>query len=332
MSSKPGRDDPGLDDVCALPHRDRMSAILSEGYVGLENQALGLAEAAGLQPTICRIVPRRFYDRLPARVWPRPLDAVDGLERLGDGLLIAAGGTAAAVAAAIRRRDRRPIVQVQNPRMRLDRFDLVVVNRHDGIDGRNVLVTRTALHRATPARLAEARLVWADRLARVAGGRPLVAVLLGGSNGRLHLDERTGMALAASLAVMMDRDRVAIAATPSRRTDPLVVAQFRRTLEPRGAWIWDGQGDNPYFGLLALADAIVVTADSISMVSEAVATAAPVLVAALPGRSRRIGCFLRSLQDARRIRRFDGRFTPYGAEPLDDTLQAGQEVRRRLGF
>ena len=46
-------------------------------------------------------------------------------------------------------------------------------------------------------------------------------------------------------------------------------------LAPLGAWIWDMEGDNPYFGLLALADVIVATLDSISMVSEAAATHAP---------------------------------------------------------
>ena len=309
-----------------------MSSILTEGYAGLENQALGLAEAAGLAPSICRITPRPFWRRLPARAWPRPLSAVDGIEQVGPGLLIAAGGTAASVAVALRARDGRPLVQVQNPRMPLDRFNLVVVNAHDEIRGPNVIVTRTALHRATPARLLQALGAWSERLTALAGGRPLVAVLIGGSNGRLRLDANSGAELAAKLAHMADRDGVALAVTPSRRTAPDVIDALRTTLQPRGAWIWDGQGDNPYFGLLAAADAIVVTADSISMVSEAVATASPVLVAELPGRSRRIGRFLRSLHDMGRIRIFDGRLKRYDAYPLDDTAEAGQEMRRRLGL
>ena len=308
------------------------SSILSEGYIGLENQALGLAEAANLAPAICRITPKPFWRHLPARVWPRPLTAAEGIEQIGPGLLIAAGGTAAAIAAAFRLRDGRCIVQVQNPRMRLARFDLFVVNRHDEIEGCNVIVTRTALHRATAARLAEARIEWADRMSALACGRPLVAVLLGGSNGRLRLDVPVATSLAEKLAALAVRERAAIAVTPSRRTALDVVATMQRVLEPAGAWIWDGQGPNPYFGLLASADTIVVTADSISMVSEAVATKVPVLVAELPGRSRRVGLFLRALRDVGRIRPFNGRLEWYDAQPLDDTLEAGHEMRRRLGF
>ena len=103
-------------------------------------------------------------------------------------------------------------------------------------------------------------------------------------------------------------------------------------LAPHGAWLWDGSGDNPYFGLLALADAIVVTADSVSMISEAVATAAPVLVAALPGRSRRQAAFLRALIDDGRVRLYQGRFAHWPVAPLDDTAAAAAELCRRFGY
>ena len=70
-------------------------------------------------------------------------------------LVIGCGGMAAAVGAALRRGG-APVVQVQHPRMDPRRFDLIVVNRHDELTGPNVVVTRTALHRVTPARLAAA--------------------------------------------------------------------------------------------------------------------------------------------------------------------------------
>ena len=48
-------------------------------------------------------------------------------------------------------------------------------------------------------------------------------------------------------------------------------------------YLWDGEGENPYFGLLGLADFLVVTCDSVNMVSEAASTGKPVYVADLPG-------------------------------------------------
>ncbi len=308
-----------------MPHE---STILSEPYAGLQAQALGLAEAAGLEPGIVELRPRRPWSWVGAASWPAPLRAV-GLDEPPPGILFTAGGTAGAVGAACHRRG-SVVVQVQNPRISLRHFDLVVANRHDGLSGPNVIVTRTALHRATPARLAEARAIWEPRLAHLP--RPLVAVLVGGSNGRFRLGAAEGAALAGQLSGMMNRDRPGVALTSSRRTPPAVLQQLRQTLEPRGAWVWDMAGENPYFGLLALADAIIVTVDSISMVSEAVATQAPVLLADLPGRSARIGRFRRALLAEGRVRPFSGRLETWPVVPVDDTPQAGWEVSRRLGL
>ncbi len=306
----------------------RPSIVLSEPYAGLQAQAVGLAEAAGLAPELVSLQPRAPWRWFPARIWPAPLRGVR-LPDPGDAIVISAGGTAAVIGATLRR-SARPAVQVQHPRIDPARFDLIVVNRHDGLVGPNVVVTRTALHRATPARLAEAAAVWAPRLAHLP--RPLVAVLVGGSNGRFRLDADVAAALGASLAAMMRADRVGLALTPSRRTSADARAALQRAVTPLGGWVWDMAGENPYFGLLALADAIVVTEDSVSMVSEAVATSAPVLLAGLPGRSRRIRRFNRYLQEDGRLRPFAGRLDLWPVVPIDDTQAAADEMRRRLDF
>ncbi len=304
------------------------SVILAEDLAGMRSQALGLAEAAGLQPRMLTLQRRLPWWWMPARFWPSPLRAA-GVATPPERLLIGCGGKAAPVLAALRRRGRLA-VQIQHPRMDPRRFDQVVVTRHDGLRGANVITTRTALHRATAARLAVARAEWAERLAPLP--RPLLAVLVGGSNGRYRLEAAEGEALAAQLAATVRGDRVGLAVTPSRRTAPAVQRALRDALEPLGASVWDGTGENPYFGLLASADAIVVTIDSVSMVSEAVATAVPVLLAELPGRSRRIGAFLDGLRAEGRVRPFAGRLDLWPTSPLDDTAEAADTLRRRLGF
>lgn len=304
----------------------RASAILSEPLAGLQAQAMGLAGAAGLQPQIVALHPRAPWRWFAARTWPAPLRAVQ-VPDLGDAVLFTAGGTAGVVGAALRRPG-RPVVQIQHPRIDPARFDVVVVNRHDGLTGPNVVVTRTALHPATQDRLAQAAAEWAPRLAHLP--RPLVAVLAGGSNGRFRLDAAVARALGAQLSEMMRLDRVGLALTPSRRTSPEARAALHGAIAPHGGWMWDMQGANPYFGLLALADAIIVTEDSVSMVSEAAATRAPVLLAGLPGRSRRIRLFNQYLQEDGRIRPFAGRLETWPVTPVDDTQAAGDEVRRRL--
>ena len=303
------------------------SLIYSEPYAGLQAQALGLAEAAGFTPDIIDLRPRTLYAAIPPSLWPEPLGAVN-IKNPPKGLAFTVGGMGAAVGAALHKRGNQ-VVQVQHPRMDLKKFDLVVVNQHDEITGPNVIVTRTALHRATPARLEAERALWAPRFAHLP--RPLVAVLVGGSNGRFRLEGAEGTSLARSLISLMNYDKAGLIVTPSRRTPAKVRDALQISLAPRGAWIWDMQGENPYFGMLACADLIVATMDSISMVSEAVATKVPVLLAELPGKSRRNALFLQMLEDAGRTRQFFGRVKYWPVKPLDDTPMAAAELRRRLG-
>ncbi|MCW8307480.1 mitochondrial fission ELM1 family protein [Acidiphilium sp. PA] len=305
--------------------------ILCTDLAGLRNQALGLAEAAGFATDNRVIVPKAPWNYLSPMLWPRATCAVEAGALAGpDGdLMIGAGGAAARLVAALRRPD-LPAVIIQHPRMDADRFDAIIAAPHDAITGPNVIVARTAMHRVTPARLAEARAQWAPVFAHLP--RPLVAVLIGGSNGRYRLDTAAARQIADGLAGMMDADRASVMLTPSRRTDAAARAMFHETLAPRGAWVWDMAGDNPYFGMLALADAIVVTADSVSMVSEAVATSAPVMLARLPGKSTRIGAFMDDMVACGRARDFAGRLDLWPVTPLDDTPMAAGELRRRLGI
>lgn len=98
------------------------------------------------------------------------------------------------------------------------------------------------------------------------------------------------------------------------------MAVFRKRLEPHGIAVLTGSGDdNPYMGMLASADMIAVTTDSVSMISEAVATSAPVLVFPLPGRSSRISRFVKTLEDAGRVKWFDPAQVLWDVMPLDDT-------------
>ena len=304
--------------------------VVAEAFAGMQSQALGLTDAAGLTADVHAIAPRGIWRHIPAAFWPAPLRAVTPgvLAPPLPELLVGCGGKAAAVLAALRTRVRGVIVQ--HPRIDPRRFDLIIVGRHDELTGPNVFVARTALHRVSPQKLAAAAVEWGPRLADLP--RPLVAVLIGGTNGRFRLGVPEARALAGQLAAMMQSDKVGLILTPSRRTDPAVTAALAEALRPLGAVVWDGTGENPYFGMVALADAIVVTQDSVSMVSEAVATRAPVFLAELPGGSRRIGMFLKDLIDAGRVRPYQGRFKPWPVTPLDDTAAAAAEMCRRFGY
>ncbi|MDA0654034.1 MAG: mitochondrial fission ELM1 family protein, partial [Proteobacteria bacterium] len=213
-------------------------------------------------------------------------------------------------------------------------FDLVVVPRHDRLRGDNVVTTRGALHRVTGERLRRAADEFAADVAALP--RPLVAVLVGGDNGVYRLGPDQARDLGSKLGALA-RSGAGLAVTPSRRTGASNERILRDALAGLPAVVWDGGGANPYFGYLGLADAIVVTCDSVSMVSEAVSTGKPVYIFDLPGGSDKFRAFhagfradgfTRPLADALA----SGALDPWTYAPPDDTAMVAAEVLRRLSL
>ena len=288
------------------------------------SQAEGLTEALGwpFESIVVRL--RRPWSRLPAHRQLPGLLRYGLEERLPQpwpDLLISCSRRSASVSAAVRRAagGRTFAVHIQHPRCPPRYFDLVVPLQHDELAGPNVVATRTALHRVTPERLAAAAKEWQGRL-----GDLTVAVLLGGRTRSYRFTQETLDKLVSGLVGLDGR----IAITASRRTEPELVDALKARVSR--AWFWDGTGPNPYLGMLALARHIVVTEESVSMISEAVSTGKPVYVAGMKGGSRRLSRFQESLKAGGIIRPFDGRLAEWDYEPINDTPRIAAEVRRRM--
>lgn len=303
-----------------------------DGKIGMANQVIGLAEATGLAFVEKRLAIRSPWRHLAPAFWIHPLDAPgpqgDRLEPPWPELVIACGRLTIAPALAAKRASGGRIfwVQIQDPRYARHAVDLMVVPGHDPARGANVFATLGAVHRVTPARLAEGARRVAAQLADLP--RPLVAVLVGGSNRVFRMTDRRFAHFVDQLAALA-RQGFGIAVTPSRRTGASHERLLRERLAGRG-YIWDGVGENPYFGLLGLADALVVTADSVSMVSEAAATGKPVHVVDLEGGSAKFARFHQAMREAGVTRPFTGVIEHWCYVPPDDTARAAAEIRRRL--
>ena len=322
----PGKDDRDLSALTVW--------AMSDGKPGMENQCVGVAEALGVTPTIKRIAPRFPWKHLPPQLWINALDAPgpdgDAIAPPWPDLLISTGRQTVAVALAIKTASggRTFCVQIQNPTMGRRRFDLLAIPRHDRIKGRNVIETDGALHRVTPAKLTAEAEKFRTSLAHLP--RPLVAVLIGGSNAIYRMTPEIMRTLAGNLAKLCTDYGAGLAVTASRRTGAENENILRDALQDLPAVMWDGTGDNPYFGYLGLADAIVVTADSVSMTTEACSTGKPVYVAALEGGSPKFERFHAGLRERGITREFEGKLESWSYPPVNDTERVAEEIRLRL--
>ena len=300
----------------------------------MSNQCVGLAEALGVDFVVKIVRPRLPWRILAPQLWLSPLSAPgakgDSLLAPWPKLLIATGRQTVALSIAIKRASagKTFTVQIQNPAFGLSRFDLVAVPRHDEITGANIIVTEGALHRVTNERLACDAERFRPLLANLP--RPLIAVLVGGSNRQYRFTRKDAERLADQLQNLMREHGVGLAITMSRRTGEENERRLRDALNANNAYIWDGTGDNPYFGILELCDMIVVTSDSVSMVSEACATGKPVHVFHLDGGSEKFRRFHLNLHQRKITRKFTGNMESWSYKSLDDTRHVAREILKRM--
>lgn len=298
--------------------------ILTGGAIGFEVQALGIAEALGLAPEIKRVSPP------PPWRWIAPWGPAAPDPHIAPpwpDLLIASGRQSIPYARMIRRRSRgRTFVAVlQNPAIAPSHFDFVWAPAHDRLSGPNVLSTLVSPHRLTAVRLATEAAKLAPAIAHLP--HPRVAVLLGGTNAVYRLDEPAAAAIADALAALADAG-AGLMVTPSRRTGEAQTRIVRERLAGKRALVWDGTGDNPYFGFLGSADAVVVTCDSVNMVGEAAATGKPVHVIELDGGSPKFRRFLDGMYAHGAARRFDGRLENWSCVPLNATQDIAAAIAK----
>ena len=300
----------------------------------MENQAVALAEAVGLPYAVKRVHPRPPWTWLPPGWWPWPRAALgeesDPIAAPWPDLLISCGRRAVPYALLVKRQSagRTIIVHIQNPQTNLARFDLVAPPRHDHLRGANVIETEASLHRINQTRLRQAAADLAPQLAHLP--RPLVAVLIGGSNACYSLTPATIASLAGQLRSLCQGRGVGLAVTTSRRTGAANIKALRTALAGLPALVWDFKGANPYFGYLGLADAIIVTCDSVNMVSEACATGKPVHVVHLAGGNRKFNEFHASMQDAGYTRPFQGSLETWQYEPANDAGKVAARIKELL--
>ena len=311
--------------------------VMTDGRAGNLSSARGLAEVLGDPFAVKTIRLHRPWLWLPPSLSP---PGVLGVE-LEDGsaltppwpdLIITCGRRAIGPALEIKRRSggRTKCVHIQHPRMNPAKFDLVAVPAHDRLTGANIEVTTGSVHGVTRARLDTEAEIWRDRLAHLPA--PRVAVLIGGSNSAYRLDAETGRKIGTMLRDMAKSTGAGLMVTGSRRTDPDAFTAIREALTDVPCEIWSGGGDNPYFGYLGLADRVIVTGDSVNMVSEAAATEKPVSVIRLPvvGRADKFERFHRAMEDAGAARPFDGTLADWEHRPLTDTARVAERVRTLL--
>jgi len=292
---------------------------VADGRRGVENQAIGLAEALA---SACGGQAHRALIR------------EDGYVTLPDAenptVWIGCGRPAIRVARQHKKSfpDAR-FVYVQDPRGQYDLFDAIIAPAHDRLKRPNAFSMIGSPNRLTAQKLADGKAAFADALRKCKS--PRAVMLIGGPNKRLSMTKNV-IASICSRAEFLAREGFSVLVTTSRRT-PLPLVKALKTMARNDRfWVFSGEGENPYFGFLATADYIFVTEDSTNMLTEAAFTGKPVYSLPLDGNPGKFRLLHADLEARNALRPFLGRLETWNYAPLDETRRIAALLVDRFGL
>ena len=310
--------------------------IITDGKIGDEVHCFGIAGALGLSAERRLVAPRPPWSWIapygPPDWRDRPTHSGSPIAPPYPDIVIASGRRTVPYLLAVKKASggRTFTVFSKDPYRGRKTADVIYVPAHDALRGDNVIATLTSPHKLTVSGFAEARHTPDPRLAGLPGQR--VGMVLGGPSGQYRFTHDDAARLVA-IATQILTEGASLMITPSRRTPDFVTeALATATAAARQAgrvFLWDGEGLNPYLGILALSNAIVITGDSVNMIGEAAMSGAPIHIVESTGGHPKMTWFINKMVEAGAARRWAGRLERFSYAPIDATPEIARGIAER---
>ena len=253
--------------------------LLTEGYHGMISQVEGLAKAlnADFQHRIVRL--NWLWNYIPPKLSPvSRLILKDGqyiTENEKFDLVISCGRKSVIPSIFIKKKNKKIFtIHIQNPKVRFNNFDLIVVPEHDGLKGENIITSKGAIHYITRLEIEKARPYLHDKIQN----EKIVSLILGGPNKYYNFSNEELTNIFGEIKSSFISQGYKAIIIPSMRTPKRIIDLAINEFLTDG-FVVNSVDKQAYLSSLAIANSIVVTCDSTSMISEAATSGKPIFVA-----------------------------------------------------
>ena len=286
--------------------------VIHDGVAGNRRQAVALAEALTWpfqERVVCAAGLGKSFAprRLPVLKQPFGDDFAAAMQNPPK--YVIGCGRQAALATRLLKQAGSFAIQILNPRIGSHHWDVLIVPSHDKVEGQNIIQCIGSLHDVNSTSLHH----WRSQPSSLQTiDTPRTAVLIGGPSRMALFNEGLIEVMLSQLEYDLAKNGGSLIICGSRRTPKKIAENIRKRVSDSNFLIWfdDSDGDNPYREILANADRIVLTPDSVNMISEACATKLPVFIAQPERATGRLKIFLGQLLELGRIKALDKHLIP----------------------
>ncbi len=304
--------------------------LLTEGLHGMISQVEGLAKALDLDYFHEKVELNSPWNLVPPSLTPKKKFIFKNQINKEYDVIISCGRKSVIPSIVLKKNSNKKIVNIhiQNPKVSLENFDIVVAPDHDSLDGPNVLISKGAIHYLTLDEIEKAK----DYLvSKIEKQKEVVTLILGGPTKYYNYDNESMIQIFSKINKQILEKNMQLIIIPSNRT-PEKIIQFAKEYFNKNRLIIDNVDKQAYLSSLALAKYIIVTCDSSSMISEAAITGKPIYVAMIPAtrNDKRFKKFRDLLESMNIIRKLEDSLDTWSYEKLDETNRIAKQIKEKL--
>ena len=304
--------------------------LLTEGMHGMISQVEGLAKALDIEFTHHRVELNNFWKMIPPSLTPISNFVFKQIDAQDFDILISCGRKSVIPSIYLKKNSKKKVfnIHIQDPKVSLNNFNIVIAPEHDGLNGKNVITSKGALHYLT---LKEIKNNHDYLLNKIDKDKDYLLLILGGPNKYYNYDHQNLINIFDKVKIILNKNNLKAIIIPSMRTPKKTIDLADEKMGKENLVI-KSVDKKAYLSGLSLANYIVVTCDSTSMISEAAMTGKPIYVADLPAKrqDQRFKKFRELFNKLNITKNLNEKLEIWNYKSLDETSRIAELIKKQI--
>ena len=303
--------------------------LLTEGMHGMISQVEGLAKALDLEFIHEKIVLNNFWKLIPPKITPIKNFVFKNNINKNFNIVISCGRKSVIPSIFLKKRFKNKImnIHIQDPKVSIENFDFIVAPEHDGLEGKNVIRSKGAIHYLRDNELEENKYYLKSKVKR----EKLVTLVVGGPNKYYDYNDKIINEIFLKIKANFINNGYQLIFIPSMRTPKKIIDKAKSYFDENQIIITNVD-KKAYLSSLKIAEQIIVTCDSISMISEAAMTGKPIYVAQMPSSKKnyRFEKFFKLFSSLDIIKNFENSIDVWSYKKLNETDKVSSYIKKQF--
>ena len=305
--------------------------LLTQGMHGMISQVEGLAKALDIDFTHHTVELNNFWKIIPPKLTPISQSVYKSIDHDNFDIIISCGRKSVIPSIHLKNNSNKKVfnIHIQDPKVDSKHFDFIIAPEHDEVIGQNIISTKGAIHYLTENEINENKNYLNSFIKK--DERKIWTLIMGGPTKYYDYSSKNIKEIFIKISELSKKHNFQLVVIPSMRT-PTNIIQYAKSYFGDNHTVIMNVDKKAYLSALAIAQNIIVTCDSSSMISEAALTGKPIYIASiLPKKNdKRFQKFRNLFRELNIIKNLGEQIENWNYEKLDETNRVANIINQKI--